>query len=289
MDQPESVPDVLFENKDVCILNPKLERGIVVFSLSDSENICSEGILSYNKLKETHPRLNLPDRTAVHIDPDHNDLIFFRAPYNSDTSTFENSYGVNSPIDLKKKNIALIRIDPEKTQVYSSAVRARPYATNNHLQATRISMYDYLDIIKQNEDEHHTSFRANILTYKKEFFRKDENEQGDFKMYDDDDDDFDNKHMDPWITDFPIERMAEVVVKLPIIRKEWLVACITTEPKKDGGSKPPHKSKVIYGGRAYKVRKEDRRKYILVKGIKTYLGEIRGQYKYKKDKSTPKN
>ena len=116
-----------------------------------------------------------------------------------------------------------------------------------------------------------------------DFFRKGEDTTD---LLQNDDHGFENNYMNPLVDGFPIERMAEVVVKLPIIPNEWLVDSIPNckqEPKKDGGSKPPHKSKVIYGGRAYKVRKEDRRKYILVKGIKTYLGEIRGQYKYKKE------
>lgn len=45
------------------------------------------------------------------------------------------------------------------------------------------------------------------------------------------------------------------------------------------GGKASSSDKVKYAGRVYKVRVEQRRKFILVKGAKTWLADIKGQYK----------
>jgi hypothetical protein len=209
--------DILYQNNDVCILDPASERGILIFTRSKSKNICSEGLLSYNELRKRHPELNLKNRH--HHDPTHDDLIFFRAPYNSDTSSFESSYD-GKPVEsmlstLNEEAFAILRIDPEKTYVYSSETRAK--GKYSDLIASRIPMSDYLNRIRG-----HSSFRAqypskpcaNILTFEKRIFG-----QYAYCSY-------------PWEEYLPIERMAEVVVKLPHIPPEWFVKCVTNTIKK---------------------------------------------------------
>jgi hypothetical protein len=194
--------DILFKNDDICILKPESPRGILVFTRAKSENVCTEGILSYNELKLRHPELNLGER--YHNDPAHNDLIFFRAPYNTDTSTFESSYDgipAKETIDKWSPVIALIRIDPDNSFVYLS--EARSNGSYNDVLNSRMPMRKYLDqvlpFIK--------STPKNPLTfvyYKKlsASLYKSLEEHGSF-----------------------VNRFFEVVAKIPNIPREWLVSC----------------------------------------------------------------
>ena len=199
--------DVIYKNDDVYILDPKSERGILIWSISKNKNICKEGLLSYNYLKEKHPELKLPERPEK---TDHNDLIFFRAPFRSDTRTFESSYG-KKPIDtlLEGETMAIIRVDPMNTFVYSSDLREKP-ATPKDLAQSRILLDKYLKLI----DGYDIKFGpSNLITYVKY------TEGAVMKIFP--------------IVDVPIERNTEVVVKLPRIPPEWFVECIS-KPKKGG-------------------------------------------------------
>jgi len=212
--------DVIFKNDDVCILDPKSERGILIWSISKNENICKEGLLSYNFLKKTHPELKLPERPEK---TDHNDLIFFRAPFRSDSRTFESSYGKEpNGILFGGETMAIIRVDPMNTFVYSSELREKP-ATPKDLAESRILLDEYLKRI----DGHDIKFGlSNLITYEKY------TEGAMMKRFP--------------IVDVPIERNTEVVVKLPHIPPEWFVDCIS-KPKKGGKRqtrrKPSKKSK----------------------------------------------
>jgi len=226
--------DILFQTNDVCILNPRSNRGILIQTWSRSKNICREGLLSYNELRKVHPELGLTDRKTDHHDPKHDDLIFFRGPYNSDTTTFQSSYDGNSPegmikkysVPSKESAIALIRIDPEKTFVYSSETRAK--GTYSDLQSSRIPMTEYLRRI-----DGHSKFGysgnpcSNIITYEKRRFPT-------------------PNCTYPWIAGFPIERNSEVVVEVPRIPPEWLVSCDS-----NGGRRKKN---------AYKTRRSTRRR-----------------------------
>jgi hypothetical protein len=208
--------DILFENEDVCILHPASSRGILVFTVSGTKKICTEGLFSYNELRKVHPELGLANRSRAHHDPSHNDLIFFRAPYNTDTTSFETSFDGKTPKDIIKpifssdsqKAIAVIRIDPAKTFIYSSETRA--LGSYSDLMRSRIPMMEYLLRIRG-----HSSLRpiypqkscGNIITFEKGLFPSTMN-----CSY-------------PWKEYLPVERMAEVVVKLPHIPPSWFVSC----------------------------------------------------------------
>jgi len=192
--------DILFKNEDVCILHPQSTRGILVFTSTSGKDICSEGIFSYNELRNKHPEFGLQNRHMS--DLDHNDLIFFRAPYNNDTSTFESSYDNKSPEDMGT-GIAILRIDPNNTFVYLSEARA--HGTYNNLQKSRISMKNYLE----SAIPHLKDFGKGAIRY---FYI------GDTKLSD--------KLIDAVIEHGSyITRMFEVVVKLPHIPINWLVYC----------------------------------------------------------------
>lgn len=106
--------DILFQDEDVCILNPNVTRGILVFRYIDDK-------------------------------PRNNTTTYFKAPFNSNVLTFASSYDGYSPAGLEKDskaNIEVIRIDPSYTFVYLTP--ARFYGKDDDYQKTRILMEKYL-------------------------------------------------------------------------------------------------------------------------------------------------
>lgn len=204
--------EILFQNEDVCILDPLSKKGVLIYTRSSSKNICSEGLYSYNELRKVHPELGLNNRGYT---DDHDDLIYFRAPYNYDVTSFTSSYGYN-PINLIKYfgmnegSLSIIRIDPDKTYVYSSEVRVYYRGKSDTLNKSRINFNTYLSKIKDNMNVKIIKgykMASNILTYSKELFPV---------KY--------NMHL-PWIEYFPIELNSEVIVKIPHIPLNWMVEC----------------------------------------------------------------
>lgn len=240
--------DILFQNSDVCILKPDSTRGIIIFTSvssrfgKNSKSVCEEGLFSYNELRKRHPEYKLPNRSGAHINASHNDLIFFRAPYTNDTTTFESSYGMTleKMINKYSPTFATIRVDPEKTYVYSSEIRAIGKYTD--LLQSRILMTDYLLKLKNMPKEYFKNGKdmyANIIKYEKKFknapkvkFPTFNNFEG-FSSFSE----VESNSKYPELKYFPIERNVEVVVKIPHIPPEWFVNCITIETSKGGKRK----------------------------------------------------
>jgi hypothetical protein len=243
--------DVLFEDMDICILRPDSKRGVLIFTNAKTPAVCKEGL-------KTHEALGRAPRKMT--DPDHDKLIYFRAPYRPDVSSFEASYGntveaMAAPMfGGGGTTIVVLRIDPEKTFVYSSEARIKlPYA--QFLQ-TRIPFTDYLKRIAGHAEMPYSNAKGevvwgNILTYAKEYRPSMGGRMG--------------FHTDPfrqpssatvWEEGTPVERMAEVVAKLPHIPPTWFVECHTGEapagPPKASLSELPARSFAI-GDRSSEV------------------------------------
>ena len=211
--------DVVFQDEDICILDPKSKRGVLVFSSATTPVVCKDGLRS-------HEGLGRPARKMA--DPDHDKLIYFRAPYRSDVSSFEASYGesAESMATNYHTTIAVIRIDPDKTFVYSSEARIKlPYA--QFLQ-TRIPFTDYLKRIAGHAEMPYSNAKGeviwgNILTYAKEY-RPSKGRRSEFRTSP-----IGYSFIDAWEEGTPIQRMAEVVAKIPHIPPKWFVECHTGE------------------------------------------------------------
>ena len=232
--------DILYEDNDVCILKPDSDRGIIIFTAGKSENMCEEGLLSYNELRKRHPELGLKDRDHIVKDPNHDNLIFFRAPYHKDTSSFESSYDGKSPekfVSAGQKVLVTIRIDPEKTFVYSSETRA--LGTYQNLLNSRKPLLEYLDIIDSHPKNivYPNKLCGNIINYTKKIFPSNHTCMYPFKDY------------------LPIERMAEVIVNIPYIPKEWFVGCYIYKAE---GGKRKRKTKKYKNKKNKKTRKVKR-------------------------------
>ena len=204
--------DVLFRDRDVCILRPDSPRGVLIFTGLNSKDICREGLYSHNELQRRKPEIGL--RSRQHIDPNHDDLIFFRAPYTADTSTFESSYDGNTlqQMLISRGAVAVIRVDPANTFVYSSEIRASAGATYDYLLASRIPMLEYLRRIDGHIRIGYTPGYmpvSNLIDYSKSLVP-----YGALVSF-------------PRST-IPVERNAEVVVRIPYLPREWIVECLVS-------------------------------------------------------------
>lgn len=207
---------ILYEDNDVCILKPDAPYGILIFTQTTTKDVCSEGLYSYNELMKVKPELGLKSQENALLPPNHNNLIFFRAPYNSDISSFESTYGGNPSSLIFKKNavIATLRIDPDKTFVYSSELRiVMGDYEEPEFQAliqSRVPLKKYLKTIEENKMVKYREgkkIRTNLINYEKQLINED----------------IDSEF--PYIDNFPIERNTEIVVNLPHIPHTWLVGC----------------------------------------------------------------
>ncbi len=165
--------DILYQDDLVCILKPESKRGVIVFSAyTNPKNfkICNIGLKSGKQLHKEGVKFG---RVIYHP------YIFFRAPFKYDGSinhtSFENEvkslYG--SSLDLNDK--VFIRVDPNKTYVFSSEIRVRFQRApdiNNKLNKSKIKLSEYLKIIQDNQNYikngkgRLNQFNWNIFKYK---------------------------------------------------------------------------------------------------------------------------
>jgi hypothetical protein len=200
--------DILYKDADICILHPSSKRGIEIFTISKSHKICEEGLLSYNELRRRHPEYGLTNRSTSHANARHDDLIFFRAPYNSDIRSFKSSYDNKSPEKLIETSysqtaIATIRIDPDKSFVYYSESRSR--GNKSDIYASRLPMRDYLDRAIPLIKGFGRGALANVYT-------KDKKLSNSLMEYSD-------------THGATVSRFFETVAHIPHIPPEWFVSC----------------------------------------------------------------
>ena len=148
--------DILYSDDDVCILHPNVKKGILIFTYYSHPD-CINGLKTGSQLQ--NERIYF-DRSIIHP------YIFFRAPFFSNSIDYttidteiESSYGkilITSPSKI------WIRIDPDRTYVYSSEIRAeykslfyynsQEYLTDmeREVKRSRKLMTNYLEIIDEN-------------------------------------------------------------------------------------------------------------------------------------------
>jgi hypothetical protein len=116
--------DIMYQDDLVCILRPDVKKGIIVWTHFTQpvgmNSLCNLGLKTGKKLKEEGVNFG---RTKIHP------YIFFRAPYYSrdiDYTSVEteiiSSYGEGQ---IGKEPRAFIRVDPDRTFVFSSEIRAK--------------------------------------------------------------------------------------------------------------------------------------------------------------------
>lgn len=127
--------DILYQDDLVCILKPEVKKGIIVWTNyrqpSGIDSISKIGLKTGKKLAEEGIDFG---RSIYHP------YIFFRAPYYSNEIDYqsiekeiESSYGFKS-----NPSQVYIRVDPEKTYVFSSEIRARMPTPVFHIDDGRL-------------------------------------------------------------------------------------------------------------------------------------------------------
>lgn len=153
--------DIMYQDNLVCILKPDVQKGIIVwtdyFQPNGQDSLCNQGLKSGKQLHDEGVDFG---RSIYHS------YIFFRAPYykndidyTSIETEINSSYGDNQ---FNRPNRAFIRVDPDKTYVFSSEIRANyspqfrynSQKYNNdmdyELYKSKKTLTEYLNIIDDN-------------------------------------------------------------------------------------------------------------------------------------------
>jgi hypothetical protein len=141
--------DVMYRDRDVCILKPEVKKGILVFTHftqpKNTPSLCEIGLKSGYQLHLEGINFG---RSIYHP------YIFFRAPfyanpidYSSIDTEIESSFG---KYHVGLKDNVWIRVDPDRTFVFSSELRLSE-VRKRMINASRKTMTEYLRIINENK------------------------------------------------------------------------------------------------------------------------------------------
>lgn len=143
--------DILYQDALVCILRPDVKKGIIVWTNytqpPDMPSLCEIGLKTGYQLNKEGISFG---RSIYHPH------IFFRSPYYSraiDYSSIESevvsSYGEGI---IHKEGYAFIRVDPDKTFVFSSEIRAVLLDSDYTimLEKSKKTLTQYLGILNDN-------------------------------------------------------------------------------------------------------------------------------------------
>tara|TARA_Y100000389_G_scaffold193871_1_gene223162 strand:+ start:2182 stop:2841 length:660 start_codon:yes stop_codon:yes gene_type:complete len=208
--------DIMYQDELVCILKPHVKKGIIVWTNytqpPDMDSLCKLGL-------KTGKQLNLEGINfgRVKIHP----YIFFRAPY---YSKFIDYTSIQSEIiscygeeEIGKNKRIYIRVDPNRTFVFSSEIRNvfkhyKWYSNEETIiNNSKKTISKYLEIINKNIE-----IKKNVDSNKKIWYNLFSCEAVLFsnKAY----------PVEPF-DDSPIERNSEILVSIPQLTIEYFVLC----------------------------------------------------------------
>lgn len=231
--------DIMYQDDLVCILRPNVKKGIIVWTHytqpSSMNSLCELGLKTGKQLK-----LEGVDFGRSKIHP----YIFFRAPYysrNIDYTTIKteiiSSYG-REQIGTEPR--AFIRVDPDKTFVFSSEIRATiPYPFFNdisgHLIMKEELSHTHSSLLmpwtdKRYEELYNKYYNSEINKSKKSLSEylaiiKENELRPDLKIY--------NLYTSRKVigspiypyNNNPIERASEILVSIPHLTPNYFVLC----------------------------------------------------------------
>jgi len=216
-EEPIKESDIMYQDDLVCILHPGVKKGIIIYSDYTQppyiNSLCKLGLKTGKHLKNEGVNFG---RSKIHP------YIFFRAPYNSreiDYSTTEteiiSSYE-EEQIGIKQR--VFIRVDPNKTFVFSSEIRR---INPIDIEQSKKLLSDYLRIIAENAKIYGTLFPLSI-TKKQPAYHLFSSElisiPNNGRLY--------SKISYP-LVDIPIERNSEILVSISHLTPEYFVLCIS--------------------------------------------------------------
>jgi hypothetical protein len=213
--EPIEQSDIMYKDDLVCILRPDVKKGIIVWTHytqpPEMHSLCELGLKTGKQLQKEGIYFG---RTKIHP------YMFFRAPYYSrdiDYTSVEteinSSYGEGQ---IGREPRVFIRVDPDRTYVFSSEIRAlKP----EDIYKSKKTLSQYLKIIYINSTIYKTLFPMSITKKQPAYdlFTSsliDVKNNG-TKIY---------KVNYPLI-DIPIERNSEILVSIPHLTPDYFVLC----------------------------------------------------------------
>lgn len=204
--------DIMYEDDLVCILRPEIKKGIIIWSNytqpPNMPSLLTLGLKTGKKLKEEGVDFG---RSKIHP------YIFFRAPYlsaNIDYSTIEteiiSSFG-KELIERDNETKVFIRVDPNKTFVFSSEIRVNFFnEADTKIFDSKKKLSEYLTIIKTNleietlELNKNNKILYNLLSSKAKLFQNTINPG---KLF----------------SKVPINRNSEILISIPHLTPDYFV------------------------------------------------------------------
>lgn len=213
--EPIEKSDIMYQDDLVCILKPNIKKGIIVWTHytqpEEMDSLCNLGLKTGKQLQSESINFG---RTKIHP------YIFFRAPYYSrdiDYTSVEteiiSSYGDG---EIGTEPRAFIRVDPDKTFVFSSEIRA---TKPDDIEKSKKLLSDYLKIIDENAKIYKTLFPLTKI-HKQPAYHLFTSKlipiPNNGKTY--------TKISYPYNNN-PIERNSEILVSIPHLTQEYFVLC----------------------------------------------------------------
>ena len=212
---PIEQSDIMYEDDLVCILKPEVKKGIIIWThFTQPEgmgNLCELGLKTGKRLREEGI-----DFGKIIFHP----YIFFRAPYyskNIDYTSVEteiiSSYG-KGQIGIEPS--VFIRVDPDRTFVFSSEIRAKNPAD---IEKSKKTLSEYLRIIYTNSIIYNKLFPLSI-TKKQPAYNLFSSELTPIEN-----DGIKFTKLEYPLINVPIERNSEILVSIPHLTPDYFVLC----------------------------------------------------------------
>ena len=208
--------DIMYQDSLVCILKPNIKKGIIVFTnfVQNDAKICDIGLKTGKQLESEGINFG---RKKIHP------YMFFRAPYFSpieiDYSSIQTEIiSLYEKTEVGKKNRIYIRVDPNKTFVFSSEIRAHTF-NNSELEKSKKTLSEYLTIIADNAKIYGTLFPMS-----------ESKKQPAYHLYTSvliPIENYGMNYIEPSypLTSAPTERNNEILVSLPHLTPNYFVLC----------------------------------------------------------------
>jgi hypothetical protein len=215
--EPIEQSDIMYQDDLVRILRPEVKKGIIVWTHftqpAEMGSLCELGLKTGKQLQQEGINFG---RSKIHP------YIFFRAPYYSrdiDYTSVEteiiSSYG-EKQLGIEPR--VFIRVDPDKTFVFSSEIRAiRP----EDIEKSKKKLTNYLRIIHENSEIYKTLFPLSITK-----------KQAAYNLFSSELIPVSNNGISYTslrypLVNIPIERNSEILVSIPHLTPDYFVLCIS--------------------------------------------------------------
>ena len=213
--EPIEQSDIMYQDDLVCILKPDVKKGIIVWTNytkpPEMDSLCRLGLKTGKQLKSEGIDFG---RSKIHP------YIFFRAPFYSrdiDYTSVEteiiSSYGERQIGTVPR---VFIRVDPNRTFVFSSEIRAlRP----EDIEKSKKTLSDYLRIIYENSEIYKTLFPLSITKKQAAY------DLFSSKLIPVSNNGISYTSLSYPLVNIPAERNSEILVSIPHLTPNFFVLC----------------------------------------------------------------